>query len=65
MNPDRWRRINTIFQDAIARRAQERGPFLVNICAGDVELRQEVARLVQAHERATGFLEQADRKSVV
>ena len=56
MNPDRWRRINDIFQDAIERTAEGRHPFLVNLCAGDADLRVEVERLVQAHERAAGFL---------
>ena len=56
MDPDRWRRINDIFQDAIERTAEGRHPFLVDVCVADAELRDEVERLVRAHERATGFL---------
>ena len=56
MDPDRWRRINDIFQDTIERAAEARQPFLVDVCAGDAGLREEVERLVRAHERAAGFL---------
>ena len=56
MDPTRWRRINDIFQDAIARAADARQPFLADVCAGDAALREEVERLVRAHERAAGFL---------
>jgi len=56
MDPERWRRINDIFQDAIQRTAEGRHPFLVDVCGGDAELREEIERLVQAHQRADGFL---------
>ena len=56
MDPDRWQRINEVFQGAIERTAEGRRPFLVDACGGDAELREEVERLVLAHERATGFL---------
>src|SRR5688572_9628010 len=56
MDPDRWRRINDIFQDTLARAADARQPFLIEACLGDPGLRKDVERLVRAHERATGFL---------
>jgi eukaryotic-like serine/threonine-protein kinase len=58
MDPDRWRRINDIFQNTIEQGAEARRDFLVQICAGDVRLHEEVTRLVRAHERAAGFLAQ-------
>jgi hypothetical protein len=56
MDPDRWRRINDIFQDTLARAGDARQPFLIQACAGDPALREDVERLVRAHERASGFL---------
>ena len=56
MDPDHWRRISDIFQATIERATDARQPFLVDVCAGDAGLREEVERLVRAHERAAGFL---------
>jgi hypothetical protein len=56
MDPDRWRRINDIFQDAVERTAKGGHRFIVDACVGDPELREEVELLVQAHERGAGFL---------
>ena len=58
MDPDRWQRINDIFQATIERATGVRQPFLVDVCAGDARLREEVERLVRAHQRAAGFLAQ-------
>jgi hypothetical protein len=46
MDPARWRRINDTFQDTIERAAEARQALLVDLCAGDVGLREEVERLV-------------------
>src|SRR5262245_51238761 len=56
MDPDRWRRVNDIFQATVERATDARQRFLVDVCAGDAGLREEVERLVRAHERAAGFL---------
>ena len=56
MDPDRWRRLNDIFQETLARAVDARLPFLIEACEGDRGLREDVERLVRAHERATGFL---------
>ena len=56
MDPARWRRINDIFQDTIEHAAKARQAFLIDLCAGDAGLREEVERLVRAHEHAAGFL---------
>ena len=56
MDPTRWRRINDIFQNTIARAAEARQALLVDLCADDAGLREEVERLVRAHERVAGFL---------
>jgi hypothetical protein len=57
MDPDCWRLIKDVFQNAIARRAEERQAFLADACSGDEPLREVVEQLVRAHG-ATGLLEQ-------
>ena len=57
MDAHRWQRIDELFQAAIARAAEERRAFLDEACAGDDGLRQQLDRLVRAHERSSGFLE--------
>lgn len=56
MHPGRWRRINEIFQGALALPADARHSFVIDACLDDPALREDVERLVRAHERATGFL---------
>jgi tetratricopeptide (TPR) repeat protein len=57
MDARRWDRVNELFEAAIARSIDERRAFLADACAGDEALVTELQRLVQAHERACGFLE--------
>lgn len=53
----RWERINAIFDHAVELTAAERPAYLDGVCSDDAELRSEVARLLEAHERASGFIE--------
>jgi hypothetical protein len=57
MDPERWQRAFSIFHDAIARDAGERGAFLIAACLGDDEMCQAAEQLVSAHEAAGDFLE--------
>ena len=43
---DRWRQIQEVFQEALQRAAAERDAYLARACAGDEELRREVASLL-------------------
>jgi serine/threonine protein kinase/tetratricopeptide (TPR) repeat protein len=52
MTPDARRRIEALYHEALERRADERGTFLEEACAGDHALRREVESLLR--ERATG-----------
>jgi serine/threonine-protein kinase len=54
---DRWRHVKAVFGDAIELDPSERAAFLDRACAGDPETRAEVASLLEAHERAGGFIE--------
>jgi serine/threonine-protein kinase len=52
----RWRRIESLFDEAAALPAAERGVFLAGACGGDLEMRREVDSLLAADEKAQGFL---------
>lgn len=57
MNAEQRRLAREIFADALEKaQAGERAAFLEAACGGDGELRQFVEALLQAHERAGGFL---------
>ena len=48
MSPARWARVQSLFDEALVRAAADRAAFLDAACAGDPELRAEVASLVAA-----------------
>src|SRR5215203_1125305 len=52
MTPERWQLVERLFQAALALEASERAAFLGAECAGDLELRKEVASLL-AYEGTT------------
>ena len=58
MTPERWRRIDDLFDAALRLAPAEREAWLREACGGDDELRAEVARLLAQDERADrdGFL---------
>ncbi len=58
MTPEQWERIKEIFEAALGRPPDERSAYIEQACAGDHALRQEVASLLAAHERAGRFLEE-------
>jgi eukaryotic-like serine/threonine-protein kinase len=58
-SPDRWRRIATLFAEAVDVPPAERTAFLENRIE-DASLRAELARLLLAHDRADGFLDELD-----
>jgi len=58
MIPDRWQRVEAVFQEALDRPPQERASFLEQACHGDAELKSETATLIAAHDQAGDFIEQ-------
>jgi len=46
MDPNRWRRIEQLYHDAVARPAAERAAFLADACRGDEALRRDVQALL-------------------
>jgi len=57
VTPERWRRVEELFEAALELPEAERGAFLDHAGAGDPELRREVARLLKSERRGEGFLE--------
>jgi TolB-like protein/predicted Ser/Thr protein kinase len=57
MSSDSWRRVESIYHDALERGALEREAFLEEACAGDEALRHEVESLLRFDGAAGDFLE--------
>jgi serine/threonine protein kinase len=57
MTPERWERIERIYQAALDQEPTARTEFLDRTCAGDSELRREVVSLLEAHKTDDRFLE--------
>ena len=58
MTPERWQRINQLFESARRLGGGERAGFLARECGGDAPLRREVEGLLASHERAGSFIEE-------
>src|SRR5262245_47884317 len=63
MTPERWRRIEELFQAARQRTtAGERAAFLDGACLGDAKLRAEVEALLAAEDSAGSFINNSAMK---
>lgn len=58
MNSERWRQIERVWDQALELSRDERSAFLDCACAGDEELRDEVASLLAAHDACATFIEE-------
>ncbi|MGQ0735869.1 MAG: protein kinase domain-containing protein [Acidobacteriota bacterium] len=56
MTPERWRRIEELYEAAYSRTHDERTAFLAEACRGDEALRLEVESLLSEPEPDDGFL---------
>lgn len=57
MSPQRWEKIEEIFQAALDLSVAERERFVSESCAGDAELKKEVEKLIKQYEDADSFIE--------
>ncbi|HET6851173.1 MAG TPA: protein kinase, partial [Pyrinomonadaceae bacterium] len=57
MTPERWQQVKEIFNSALMYRPEERGPFIVQACSGDENLRSEVESLIASHEQSGSFID--------
>jgi GAF domain-containing protein len=55
MNPEQWRRISSLFHGALAQAPDLRQAFLDHACGADASVREEVERLLRAHQNAGAF----------
>jgi TolB-like protein/tRNA A-37 threonylcarbamoyl transferase component Bud32/Tfp pilus assembly protein PilF len=60
LTPERWQRVKSILDAALARPPEERAGLVTEACAGDPELRAEVDSLLEAGDRAGDSLEAGD-----
>jgi len=65
MTPERFRQIRNLFDAALDRDTASRVAFLAEAAQGDPPLREEVERLLAAHQQATGLLEQGVRPELL
>ncbi len=57
MDAERWRRVERIYHAALERQPNERGALIETLCAGDGQLRSEVAQLIEADAHAGTFMD--------
>jgi eukaryotic-like serine/threonine-protein kinase len=57
MTPERWKKVEEIFNAAVEKSAQERAVFLSETCGEDSPLRAEVERLLALDQEAGDFIE--------
>jgi hypothetical protein len=65
MEPDRFRRIRSLFDAALEHETANRAAFVENACAGDEELCREVKRLLAAQGKTFPVLDSASALSSV
>jgi serine/threonine protein kinase/TolB-like protein/Flp pilus assembly protein TadD len=54
---ERWQHVERLYHSALTKHPGERSDFLVEVCAGDEELRREVESLLAYEDRAETFIE--------
>src|SRR5882724_5535013 len=62
MKPERWKQVDELLEAALECPAAERASFLDRACAGDEELRREIASLLISDGQAKGFIESPPAK---
>src|SRR5437868_4705680 len=56
MTPERWQQADELLQAALELQPKARPAFIIEACAGDAELQQEVQTLLQFHQQLGGFM---------
>jgi hypothetical protein len=55
--PERWQQIEELYHAALEREPESRAAFLDEACAGDEEMRREVASLLGYDDKPASFIE--------
>jgi len=58
MTPERWKKIEAVFEQVLELTPDQRPAFLESSCDGDEELRREVESLLDSHAHAGSFIDQ-------
>jgi serine/threonine-protein kinase len=56
MKPDRWRKVDKLFEAALEREPNSRAAFLNQACGNDKELRREVEKMLEFDNKAQDFI---------
>ena len=64
MDAERWQKIKSLFDVVQEIAPEKREKFLNNACAGDVQLRREVERLIDSFDNAESFMESPAAREV-
>ncbi|HEU4835762.1 MAG TPA: serine/threonine-protein kinase [Pyrinomonadaceae bacterium] len=56
MKPDRWRKVDELFEAALEREPKSRAAFLDQACGSDKELRREVEKMLEFDNKAQDFI---------
>ncbi|MGH9843603.1 MAG: protein kinase domain-containing protein [Blastocatellia bacterium] len=57
MTPERWKKLDALFHEALALQGEARAAHLAKVCGGDGQLRAEAEKLIAAHERESSFID--------
>jgi eukaryotic-like serine/threonine-protein kinase len=57
MNPERWKKVEEVFESALERAPEEQSAYLAQVCEGDESLRKQVETLIISYKRAENFIE--------
>src|SRR5262245_33159936 len=57
MTPERWKKLDALFHEALGLHGEARATHLAKVCGDDEQLREEAERLIAAHERAGSFID--------
>jgi len=58
MKPDRWKKIEEIYQAALEKPEEKQAAFLSQACGEDQALRREIEEMLEARQKAGSFLGQ-------
>ncbi len=59
MNPELWKQVDALLEEALDLPPEKREQFVVDACDGNVELREEVLSLIKAQSQTSNFLERS------
>ncbi len=57
MTPERWKKLDVLFHEALELQGEARAAHLAKVCGDDEQLRAEAERLLVAHEREGSFID--------